>query len=201
MTVQACDSIYYMGEVHPLYSQPMNHELLQAWGPGISTGHLKGYVAEWKIDDNALFLVGFRDLGTSLSISLSDLPLHAEWFSGELRVQDGKEVGDDSHFEFGSVYEREIVLKLQDGVVVSSEVVAYRPSEAILRWRSHRRNVEACPICRGAHLVCAAHPTEPSPHDECDSNGVPCACNPGGDDEWDSFLAAMRSDDCPDNSA
>lgn len=180
MTTQACDSIHYKDEVHPLYSEPMTGTLLRMdylreTGP-ISTARSRGYVCHWKIDDDGLFLVHFENRGIALSVPVTDLPIHATWFSGELRIQDGQEVPDDSHFEYGATYEREIVLRVESGCVVGSEIIDYQPSEMERLWRLHRANYKPCSSCRDTYRVCADHPSEPWPHGGCCGAEAGCVC-------------------------
>ncbi len=144
MTTQASDRIWYMGGLRPLYSDPMNRDLLAAGGLSISTANHRGYVANWKIDDGELFLVDFEYSGTSLSIPIGDLPVRAEWFSGELRVQDGNTVRDVPDEQYGATYQRQIVLEVERGTVVSSKIVEYQPSRFTL-WKRNRLDHEAAP--------------------------------------------------------
>jgi hypothetical protein len=47
--------------------------------------------------------------------------VRADWFSGELRIPGGKMI-QYVHMGYGSVYEREIILKVVDGRIASESV-------------------------------------------------------------------------------
>lgn len=86
-----------------------------------STACWRGYVGTWEIKEGRFFLVGlrgkYRVLGTE--------PLLADWFTGVLRIPKGKML-HYVHMGFGSVYEQELHIKIEDGMVVASRVIDNR---------------------------------------------------------------------------
>lgn len=46
----------------------------------------------------------------------------ADWFSGELRIPDGKMI-KYVHMGYGSAYEREIILKVEAGKVIGESII------------------------------------------------------------------------------
>ncbi len=86
-----------------------------------STACWRGYVGTWEIKEGRFFLVGlrgkYRMLGTE--------PLLADWFTGILRIPKGKML-HYVHMGFGSVYEQELHIKIEDGMVVASRVIDNR---------------------------------------------------------------------------
>ena len=98
----------------------------------MSTGNWRGYVATWTIENGSLYLVKIDawicrgwDEKNCGKVELSRLfgrryrkgKVKADWFSGELRVPDGKLL-QYVHMGYGSVYEREITLSVESGRIV-----------------------------------------------------------------------------------
>jgi hypothetical protein len=98
-----------------------------------------------------------RSVTSTRSASLSLLfpgagdRVHADWFTGELRVPDGRPV-HYVHMGYESVYEREMRICVQRGRVVSSEVVetgdAFRREVEALKLR-HDQPLTAQPDAEG----------------------------------------------------
>jgi hypothetical protein len=86
-----------------------------------STACWRGYQGTWEIRDGRFFLAALRG-----KFRLRDDGLiWADWFSGVLRIPRGK-VLQYVHMGFGSVYEEEIHVKVEKGVVTASRVVDNR---------------------------------------------------------------------------
>ena len=81
----------------------------------------RGYVGTWEVKEGRFYLVGLQG-GYQLAGSE---PLFAEWFSGVLRVPRGK-ILQYVHMGFGSVYEEEVHIKIEKGMVIKSHVVDNR---------------------------------------------------------------------------
>lgn len=56
---------------------------------------------------------------------VSDGPIFADWFSGVLRIPKG-EVLRYAHMGFATIYEQELLVKIEQGVVVATELVDNR---------------------------------------------------------------------------
>lgn len=93
-----------------------------------STACWRGYLGTWEIKDDRFYLVRlagrFRVRGGA--------PIHADWFSGVLRVPMG-EVLQYVHMGFGSVYEQELHIKVENGVVVMTRTIDNREPRGILQ--------------------------------------------------------------------
>jgi hypothetical protein len=103
----------------------------------MSTGNWRGYVATWKIENDHLYLVkldtwicrGWNE-NTCRKVNLQRLfgkryrngKVLANWFSGELRMPDGKML-QYVHMGYGSVYEREIMLRIESGKLVNESTI------------------------------------------------------------------------------
>lgn len=139
-TGQAPDKLIYGGKERDLFANPLE-ELYRGSdskrprfmiGPGVvSTGNWRGYVATWEIDQSKLFLSKIDSwICSSLAkssckqVNLADLfpskvngdKVGADWFSGQLRIPDGKEL-QYVHMGYGSVYERDILIEVTKGIV------------------------------------------------------------------------------------
>jgi hypothetical protein len=137
MTAQATDILYFEGQELRLLSNPLESLWSErhprprfVWA---STALYRGYWATWIIENNMLYLTavdGLVSVGQEgeLRASLALLfpgagkRVHAEWFAGELRVPKGDMVRR-SDIPEGRVYERELHIVIDRGVVVGSEVV------------------------------------------------------------------------------
>jgi len=93
-----------------------------------STACWRGYIGTWEIKNGYFYLVkiegGYRIIG--------DDPIIADWFTGALRIPKG-EIIHYVHMGFGSVYEEEIHVKIENGKVVKSKVIDNR-NKKIAHW-------------------------------------------------------------------
>ncbi len=137
MTAQAPDTIIYRGRRYSLLSNPLEayweeHPPRPHLKP-LHTANWRGYVAEWLIKSGALYLSGLRaridnSYGERKEIGLRDLfpdagdQIQASWFSGELRIPQGKKLRD-VHMGYGSSYKRELILTIEEGKVVRSRSI------------------------------------------------------------------------------
>jgi hypothetical protein len=107
---------------------------------GRSSACWRGYVGTWEIRSNTLYLIKLRQECTDDPVKITidnvetniryssylpaadALPMPAPWFSGTLRVPQGKELRY-VHMGFGSIYERDLFLQITNGVVEKEYVV------------------------------------------------------------------------------
>lgn len=90
----------------------------------VSTACWRGYEGTWEIRDGRFHLVAVRG---RYRLEAGP-PLFADWFTGVLRVPRG-EMLQYVHMGYGSVYEEELHVKIEAGVVVASRVVDNRIQE------------------------------------------------------------------------
>lgn len=137
MTAQESDKLNYKRVDYSLFSDPLSQYFEKhGFKYGLRAPHTanwRGYTADWIIADNTLILVGFnghlaeedpkfgRKIGMEMFGLSSDQRMNATWFTGELRVQDGRML-EYVHAGWGSIYEREIVLTIEDGRLVDEAV-------------------------------------------------------------------------------
>ena len=86
-----------------------------------STACCRGYVATWKIEDVKFYFVDIKGLYRKKNKE----PIFADWFTGELKIPQGKLL-KRVHLAFASVYEEEIHIKIKDGIVQSIETIDNR---------------------------------------------------------------------------
>ena len=138
MTAQRSDKLIYKGNEYELASEPL-YPYLKGTGirlVQISTACHRGYVAEWLVEDDKLFLTDFNafipnkdtdknwvnkdeieEVGLEYLFPNQD-KVFAEWFSGVLRVPHGEMIRY-VHQGYASIYEKELYLRFVNGKYVS----------------------------------------------------------------------------------
>ncbi len=94
----------------------------------ISTACWRCYVGEWDITLDRLYLIGIRaDYKDGTEVTLGSLfpgydsRVFAHWYSGVLSIPQGDLV-EYVHMGYASVYERDLLLSVEQGVIVDSQV-------------------------------------------------------------------------------
>ncbi len=143
-TAQAPDKVIYQKQERMLFANPLENLYTDADRPNfmikpfvVSSGNWRGYVATWEIDGEELYLKGIDSYlcsgQTEISckkVKLKDLfpgkvqndRILADWFTGKLRIPDGKQL-QYVHMGYGSSYERDIILDIQKGKVGELTIV------------------------------------------------------------------------------
>jgi hypothetical protein len=153
-TAQEPDKIVYEEKVRALFANPLEDYYKSGRkrppfmiSPNtISSGNWRGYVATWKIFDDTLYLqhveswIGGRKatLPRLFGKKVRNGRVKATWFSGELRIPDGKQL-QYVHMGYGSVYERDIILTIEKGRITNKAAIdntqRQLPSELELQWQ------------------------------------------------------------------
>lgn len=132
MTVQISEKLTYEGRQLSMCSEPLSDYFsLAGIPPGFEsncTALWRGYVGEWEILDDRLYLTGISGTledGTQATLE-TFFPgfrerVFAHWFSGRIRVPQGKML-DYVHMGYASTYERDLFLDIENGVLRSSSV-------------------------------------------------------------------------------
>jgi len=89
-----------------------------------STACWREYIGTWEIKNGKFYLV---DIIGKYKI-VSNSPILADWFSGVIRIPKGKML-HYVHMGFGSVYEEELHVKIDKGVVIKSKTTDNRGKE------------------------------------------------------------------------
>lgn len=96
----------------------------------------RGYVGSWEIVNDRLYLVGLRGTledGTEASLAtvFPEFPdsVFAHWYSGTIRLPKGKQL-KYVHMGYGSTFERDLLLDVERGVVVTTHMRYNRVPES-----------------------------------------------------------------------
>ena len=132
-TQQVPEVLVYNGTTNDMYSTPLE-SFFSAEKPKVflekpsSTACWRGYVGTWEIRDARLFLVGIEaDYQDGAPATLASLfqgeakRIFARWFTGTLRCPRGGEL-EYVHMGYGSIYEEDLLLKIEQGNLVGQEV-------------------------------------------------------------------------------
>ncbi len=121
---------------HPHIYEPSPEEIVSDESDFIlgTTACWRGYQGVWEIKNGRFYLVDLRG-----RLRLRDSrPILADWFSGILRIPKGKML-QYVHMGFGSVFEQEVHIKIENGVVVTTRVIDNRGrklDESEIGWRN-----------------------------------------------------------------
>ncbi len=138
MTAQITDRILINGKRYNLYSEPFHQYLFKVYKDNprpewinllpLSTANWRGYQASWSIVDHQLFLNRIsgtyqNERGTLKRLNLklifgSSDPVKASWFSGTIKIPDGKLL-TYVHAGYGSKYQKEHRIVVSKGIVQS----------------------------------------------------------------------------------
>jgi hypothetical protein len=157
VTAQRPDIIFYEGQKRYLYSNPLEDYYRAGRkrpyftiGPNtFSTSNWRGYVATWEVKDNTLYMTNIESWIEDRRATLESLfgskcqngKVEATWFSGKLRIPDGKEL-QYVHMGYGSVYERDIILTVKVGKVTKTEIVDNTKLQLPSELELERRELE-----------------------------------------------------------
>ena len=131
MTAQVSETLWYQGKKQGMCSEPLNDYFnLAGERPKFAemdTSCWRGYVGEWEIRDDRLYLIGLdgrleNGKEANLESIFPGFPdrVFAHWFSGTVRVPEGKLL-DYVHGGYLSTYERDLLLTFEKGVLVGTE--------------------------------------------------------------------------------
>lgn len=136
MTAQVSEKLHYQGKTHQLCEQPLAGLLVHVHLPvtlsSPSTALWRGYVGEWTIEADRLYLTAITGhVSTTGGWRTADLAelfpgfpegLFAHWYTGELRVPMGRLL-TYRHAGFASVTEFDLFLRIDRGVFKDRRMV------------------------------------------------------------------------------
>ena len=136
-TAQFSERLLYKGKICGLTVLPLE-EYFDANHPrpkelrATSTGCYRGYVGTWEVKDRTLYLISlgrFRgsrrpmeEIPLSLIFEDRKAPIKADWYTGVLRVRQGKLLRY-VHMRFDSVYEKDLYIVVKRGIIISELLV------------------------------------------------------------------------------
>jgi len=133
MTAQVYEKLIYEGKEASMASCPplpendprikelKDDEIEEGRSIVFSTACWRRYIGTWEINEGRFYLV---DVIGKYKI-VGESPIFADWFSGVIRIPRGKMLLY-VHVGFGSVYEEELHLKIENGLVVETRVINNR---------------------------------------------------------------------------
>lgn len=132
MTAQMSEELRYEGEDVAMYTTPLcDYFAMGGFDPGFEmncTALWRGYEGRWEVIDSRLYLVELQGTlkdGTEASVAsvFPDFPdrVFAHWYLGTIRIPQG-ELLAHIHGGFASIYERDLFLELERGVVKQTRV-------------------------------------------------------------------------------
>jgi hypothetical protein len=134
-TGQRPERIIYKGTEYALFTDPLesyftddNPRPVKLFG-NECTASRRGYIATWKVENGILYLVKVVAGDCSAdpaeidvtSIFRKNLPVEATWYSGTLRIPRGRLL-KFINAGYASVYEEEILLTIDRGMLVREEL-------------------------------------------------------------------------------
>jgi hypothetical protein len=142
------DKLIYEGQLYDIFSNPLESYyerrkdrprffFIDPDSKHVLTGLWRGYIATWKIERGALYLVEIdswicdepqnnkcrrADLKEIFGAKYRDGKVEADWYSGELNLPVGK-MPRSVWSDYSSTYGKEIVLKVESGKVVGKKLI------------------------------------------------------------------------------
>lgn len=132
MTAQIAEKLRYRGEDVAMLTNPLTlYFAMGGFNPRFMSGSTalwRGYVGNWEIVNQRLYLIGLRgtlENGTEASLAtiFPEFPerVFAHWYSGTIRIPQGNLL-KYVHMGYSSIYEWDFFLDVERGVVVSTRV-------------------------------------------------------------------------------
>jgi hypothetical protein len=132
MTAQVSEVLYYDNQRLPMFAIPLtDYFSLTKSEPKFRvdcTAIWRGYVGTWEVVQSRLYLIKIdghfnNDDVITLSSLFPDFPdrVFANWYSGELRASKG-ELIDCSYGGFSSIYEQDILFKIENGLLAGIKI-------------------------------------------------------------------------------
>ncbi len=157
MAAQLPDKILQNGIIQQLYTNPLEHYWIRMDKKRPLFYPLpncrRGYVATWEVRDNQLFLkdidgnyerttLFFGKESNRYSLKLlfpksGNRLIKANWFSGKLRIPQGKMTIYDE--DYGSRFEQEIIITIEKGNVVKMVTIDYAQRILIVNAQVKKR--------------------------------------------------------------
>ena len=127
MTAQIGENLRYEGKDYSMCTEPLNQYFeLGGAAPKFespSSALWRGYIGKWEIIENRLYLIeleGFLEdeIKVTLEALFPNYPkrVFVHWYCGILRLPEGKMLKYE-HMGYGSTFERDILIKIHQGVV------------------------------------------------------------------------------------
>ena len=131
MTAQMHERLLYEGQKISMASEPLNQYLDLLGDRKFVAPHTacwRGYLGSWEIRENRLYLIGltayvegYQEVGMDFLFP-DQQEVFAGWFNGKIRIPTG-EMLYYVHGGYGSIYEKDIILSFDKGVLIEKKEV------------------------------------------------------------------------------
>lgn len=147
MTAQIGDRIFINDAEYTLACEPLSSYLydnkVEKLFTTVNTACYRGYCAKWKVDNDKIYLTDIESpsqirsrKGTDSDEPISAMQklfpgqteVFAHWVSGTLKIQSG-ELLEYIHLGYESIYETNIYLKFESGILKGEKIVNNTPKE------------------------------------------------------------------------
>lgn len=140
MTAQVADRLHFQGKSYRIFSEPLYPWLLKQQNRNIgftrgNTACRRGYVGEWEVTGDRLYLINihggsYKGRPVTVGDLFPDSPerVFANWYSSVIRCMIGRML-DYVHVGYSSIYEQELHLSFQEGVLVGQKTIKNEPPE------------------------------------------------------------------------
>ena len=134
MTAQIKELLLYKGKKIGMATEPLEPYLQNRKDIDFlfrSTACSRGYFGIWELRDKKLFIIKLKGcIKDYKEVDLNYLfpnknEVFADWFSGDIRIPQGKML-QYVHLGYKSIFEKDLLLKLEDGVLVDERVIDNR---------------------------------------------------------------------------
>lgn len=141
MAAQIGDKILHNGQIHSLASEPLSPYLysnkIEKLFSKISPACYRGYCATWEIEDKHIYLLNIEppctlkdenagvideSISTMNKLFPGKTEVFADWVNGKIKIQSGK-VLQFVNKGYESVYEKDIFLRFENGVLIDEKIV------------------------------------------------------------------------------
>ncbi len=130
MTAQISEKLRYKGKNVAMCTTPLSKYFAMGGTKPLFESNFsalwRGYVGSWEIVDDHLYLIALSGMlhdgsEASLTTIFPEFPdrVFAHWYSGTIRIPQGKQL-EYVHMGYASIYERDLFLDLERGVVVAT---------------------------------------------------------------------------------
>ncbi|MFZ4726735.1 MAG: hypothetical protein ACOYMD_14975, partial [Paludibacter sp.] len=136
--------IFFNNSEHSLSCEPLSSYLydnkIEKLFKVINTACYRGYYATWKIENNKIYLLNIespltlmkgkfekeKPISAMEKLFPGQTEVFAYWVNGKLKIQSG-ELIEYVHMGYESVYDTDIFLKFENGVLIDEKIVKNSP--------------------------------------------------------------------------
>jgi hypothetical protein len=144
-TGQEPDHLFYKGKTEIIFNNPLERYFnkqrpkpAKLFTNSVCSAIWRGYIATWEIKKKTLYLVKMVEGNCGKNPAVIPLDklfvgqktkVKAEWFSGKLRIQQGKQL---RYIDYGyeTLYEKEVLLIIEKGLLVGEETIVHSRQQA-----------------------------------------------------------------------